>query len=95
MILGVALRLGGVPEHHDGDSTAGFREVTRGYQAITAVVAFAAQHDDAPALGQFAQNEAGHGAAGVLHQFKGRDAEAVGGNPVGGCHLVSGQYLHC
>ena len=55
----------------------------RGYQAVTAVVALAAQHDDAPALGQFTQNEAGHGAAGMLHQFERRDPEAVGGDPVG------------
>ena len=93
--LGVALRLGRVAKHHDRDGTAGFREMTRGYQAITAVVAFAAQHDNAPALRQFTQNEAGQCAAGMLHQFKGRDAEAVGGNPIGGRHLVSGQYLHC
>ena len=66
----------------------------RGDQAVTTVVALAAQHDDAPALGQFAQNEAGHGAAGMLHQFQRRDAEAVGGDPVGCSHLGSGQYLH-
>ncbi len=92
--LWVALHLRGVSEHQHGDGTAGFRQMPRGDQAVTAVVALAAQHHDAPALGQFTQNEAGHGAAGMLHQFERRDAEAVGGHPIGDSHLVSGQYLH-
>ena len=74
----------GSPSISDGDGAAGFRQMTRGYQAVTAVVAFAAQHHDAPALGQFTQDEAGHGAPGMLHQFERRDPEAVGGDPIGG-----------
>ena len=84
----------GSPRISDGDSTAGFRQVPRRHQAVAAVVALAAQHHDAPALGQFTQNEAGRGAAGVLHQFQGGDPEAVRGDPIGDPHLVSGQYLH-
>jgi hypothetical protein len=45
-------------------------------------------------VGQFTQDEASHGAAGMLHQFERRDPEAFRSDPIGRAHLVSGQYLH-
>jgi hypothetical protein len=84
------MRCRGVSQDHDGDSTAGFRQVPRRHQAVAAVVASAAEHHDPPALGQFTQNEAGRGAPGVLHQFQRRDPEAIGRDLVGDPHFVSG-----
>ena len=69
-------------------------QIARGYQAVTAVISFAAEHHDVPAVRQFAQDKASHGASGVLHQFERRDPEAFGGDPIGCAHLISGQYLH-
>jgi hypothetical protein len=93
--LHFAVSLGRVPQHHDGNFTASLRQMPRRHQAVTADVAFAAQHRNAPALGQFTQNKAGNGVPGMLHQLQRRDPEAVRSDPVGDPHLVSSQYLHC
>ena len=55
-------------QHRNGATV--FHQVACGDQAVTAVVAFAAQHYDVPAMGQFAQNKASHGPPGMLHQFE-------------------------
>jgi hypothetical protein len=89
--LHFAMRRSGVPQDHDRDGTAGFYQIARRDQAVTAVIAFAAQDYDAPAQGEFPQNEAGRGAPGVLHQFQRRDPEAVGTDPIGHTHLGGGQ----
>ena len=92
--LGIAVYFRGIPQYQHGDGATGFHQIARCYQAVTAVVPFAAEHHDVPAVGQFAQDEASHGAPGMLHQFERRDPEAFGGDPIGCAHLVSGQYLH-
>ena len=88
MALGSPCSFGGVTQHQHGNSTAGFCQMARSYQAIPTVVSLAAQHHDAPALGQLAQNKPAYGAPGMLHQFQRRNAEALGRDPIGCPHLV-------
>ena len=83
-----------VAQNEHGDGATGLHQMARRDQAVTAVVPFATEHYDVPAVGQFAQDEASHGAPRVLHQFDRRDPEAFGGDPIGCAHLVSGEYLH-
>src|ERR1700722_6427684 len=90
----VTADLGGIPEQKDRDVTTGICEMPRSHHSVASIVALAAQHHDAPALGQLTQDETRNGVPGALHQFHRGDPETLAGDPIGTSHLVSGQYLH-
>ena len=79
---GVALQCGAISEKEDADVEAAIAQMTGRDEAVAAVVAGAAEHDDAGARageisGEF-QRRFGDVAARVFHQIEARDASRCG-----------------
>ncbi len=67
-----------------------------GYEAVAAVVAFAAEDEDFLCGRILAGDEGGYGGAGVFHEGGDGDwvRRGLGGIAVGGGHVVGGENLH-
>ena len=84
---GVAAVGGRVADAHDGDVAASAAQDARRHEAVTAVVARAAEHDD-PAVGCLALHRTGDLGSGPLHQVDARDAVLVDRGAIDGTHLL-------
>ena len=86
---GVALQFIGIAEKQHGYFPASGGESAGGYEAVSPVVALAAEDGDAAGMPVFALDEASDGLSRVTHEDDGGNAELLGGDAVGGAHFVS------
>ena len=88
---GVALEFIGVAEEEHGDFPVSGGKSAGGYEAVSPVVAFAAEDGDAARMRVFTLDEASDGLSRVAHENNGGDAELLAGDAVGGAHFVGGK----
>ena len=67
-------------------------QMPRGNEAVAAIIAGTAKHDDALQVGEALGDLVGHGATRILHERRPGDA-ARDGKRVGSGHLLGGQKL--
>ena len=81
-------------QQNDANLPAGGIEMTRRHQAIAAVVAFSAEHQDVFLRRKFARHKLGDAGACGLHQALPGDAHALDGAFIALAHFGCGQNIH-
>ncbi len=93
---GIAAHRGCFSEEQDPRRSAPFAQTARHDQAITSIVALAAE--DKNVMGGKIRKRVGQiirdSRAGILHELQAGYAVAIGGEPVGLAHLFCGQNFH-